>query len=41
MRTMITAFIAVIVIAFGADYALHQLGFSSQEQGSSSSVRLD
>ena len=41
MRAMFTAFLATIVIAVGADFALDRIGFTSAEQGSSSSVRLD
>lgn len=41
MRTMLTAFIATVVIAVGADVALDRIGWSSAQQGSSSSVRLD
>ena len=40
MRAMLTAFAVTILIAFGADYVLHQLGFSSAERQSSANVRL-
>ncbi|MES0881102.1 hypothetical protein [Roseibium sp. SCP14] len=40
MKTMLLAFVAIAVIAIGANQALEHLGFSSAEQTSSSSVRL-
>lgn len=40
MRAMLTAFAAMIVIAFVADSALHQIGFSSEDRYSSQNVRL-
>ncbi len=41
MKPMLSAFAAIAIIAVGSSFALNQAGFSSQEQGSSSSVRLD
>jgi hypothetical protein len=41
MKTMILAFVAVIGIAFGADYALDRIGFSSADRTSADSVRLN
>lgn len=41
MKAMLTAFAAIIVITIGANQVLDQLGFSSADQTSSSSVRLD
>lgn len=41
MRAMLLAFTAMIIIAIGADFALHEAGFSSADQTSSASVRLD
>lgn len=40
MRAMFAAFAAIVVIAIGASQVLDRAGFSSAEQGSSSSVRL-
>lgn len=41
MKAMLFAFTAMIVIAFGADFVLHQAGFSSADQTSGNAVRLD
>ncbi len=41
MKTMIVAFIAVFVIAIGADYALDFSGFSTEDRTSGDAVRLD
>ena len=41
MKPMFAAFAAIAIIAIGSNYALKRAGFSAQEQGSSSSVRLD
>lgn len=41
MKTMFLAFLAIIVIAIGADQALHRAGFSIEEVTSALSVRLD
>ena len=41
MKTMLTAFVSIFVIAFAANYALNQMGFSAAEQTTASSVRLD
>ncbi len=40
MKAMLTAFAALIVLTIGASQVLDRAGFSSAEQGSSSSVRL-
>ena len=40
MKTMLFAFAAIAVIAVGADVALDQIGFSSQERTSGPAVRL-
>ena len=41
MKTMLLAFASMIVIAFAADYFLHEAGFSSADQTSGDAVRLD
>lgn len=41
MKVMISAFVAALVIASLAPVALNQFGWSSAEQASSESVRLD
>lgn len=41
MKAMTLAFAALIVIAFAADYALHEAGFSSADRNSGNAVRLD
>lgn len=41
MRAFLCAVIATAGIAVLFDYGLDQIGYSSAEQGSSSSVRLD
>ncbi len=41
MRTMIVAFVAVFVIAVGADYALDYAGYSTEDQNAGTAVRLD
>lgn len=41
MKAMLLGFVAIAVIAVGADYTLDQMGFSAAEQGASpSNVRL-
>ena len=40
MRAMFAAFAAIVVITIGASQVLDRAGFSSAEQGTSSSVRL-
>lgn len=40
MRAMLTAFAAIIVVAIGASQTLKQVGLSSAEQATGSSVRL-
>lgn len=41
MKTMLLAFAATAVIAVGANYALHEIGYSAQDQTSGADVRLD
>jgi len=41
MKAMLSAFVAIAVIAVGSNLILSEAGFSSKEQGSSPSVRLD
>lgn len=41
MKVMISGFVAALVIAFAAPVVLNQFGWSSAEQTSSESVRLD
>lgn len=41
MKTMLAAFAAIVIIAVAASFILGNAGFSSQERGSSASVRLD
>lgn len=41
MKAMYLAFLAIAVIAVGADQALHRAGFSSKEVTTGPSVRLD
>ncbi len=41
MKAMLIAFVAIVVIAVGANYGLHQAGFSSEEVQSGPNVRLD
>lgn len=41
MKAMLAAFVALAVIAVGSNLILGQVGFSSQERGSSAAVRLD
>ena len=41
MKTMIVAFVAVFVIAIGADFALDNIGFSTEEQTSGDAVRIN
>ncbi|MFP7673929.1 hypothetical protein ACG74X_11315 [Marivita sp. S0852] len=42
MKAMILGFVAIAVIAVLGDLVLHEMGWSAEEQGSSSSnVRLD
>lgn len=40
MKAMLIAFVAIAVIAVGANYILGQAGFSSQERTAGSAVRL-
>ncbi|MEZ5658312.1 MAG: hypothetical protein R3E83_07195 [Burkholderiaceae bacterium] len=41
MKTMLFAFVVIIVIAFGADYVLEGAGFSSAQRHAGSAVRLN
>ncbi|WP_370402157.1 hypothetical protein [Sulfitobacter sp. JB4-11] len=41
MRAMLTAFVAIVVIAVASNVILNQIGFSSQDRASGSAVRLD
>lgn len=41
MKAMLSGFAAMIVLGVGAWYALDEIGFSSADQFSSPSVRLD
>ncbi len=41
MKAMLLAFVAMGLVAVGADLALDQIGFSSSDRGSSGDVRLD
>lgn len=41
MKTMLIAFVGIIVIAVVANYSLNYMGFSAQEQTSGAAVRLD
>lgn len=41
MKVILSALVAMVVIAVGANMFLSQAGFSSEEQTSGSSVRLD
>jgi len=38
---MLTAFVAIAIIAVGANLVLDNIGFSSQERTAGSAVRLD
>lgn len=40
MKTMLLAFVAIFVIAVGANQVLEHMGFSAQEQTAGPSVRL-
>ncbi|MEO9825757.1 MAG: hypothetical protein ABJF50_15185 [Paracoccaceae bacterium] len=41
MKVMLSAFVAMAVIAVGSSLVLDNAGFSAQEQTSGASVRLD
>lgn len=41
MKAMMSGFVAMAVIAVGAYFLLHEVGFSSQERQSSVNVRLN
>ena len=41
MKAMLAGFAAIIVVAVGADFALDEIGFSSEERNSGAAVRLD
>ena len=40
MKTMLIAFVAIAVIAIGANMVLKQAGFSSQDRSAGAAVRL-
>ena len=41
MKSMLTAFAAVLVIAVAADFVLEGMGFSAEAANTSNAVRLD
>ena len=41
MKVMLSAFLAIAIIAVGAFYGLQNAGFSSSEQQAGDAVRLD
>lgn len=41
MKAMFTGFAVAIVVAVGAYYALHQMGFSSEDVYSSPNARVE
>jgi len=41
MKPMFSAFAVMVAIMIGADLVLDRIGFSAQDRGSSSAVRLD
>ncbi|MGP6085740.1 hypothetical protein [Antarctobacter jejuensis] len=41
MKAMLAGFAAAALLAYGAWYGLHQLGFSSADVQSGANVRLD
>ena len=41
MKSMMAAFVATVVIAFGAEAVLEGMGFTAQDANTSSAVRLD
>ncbi|WP_261398327.1 hypothetical protein [Maritimibacter alkaliphilus] len=41
MKAMFSGFAAIVIIGFGAHYALESLDFSSQDVFSSPNVRVD
>jgi hypothetical protein len=41
MRAFLTACLAIVVIAVAADYGLNNAGFSSKDETSAPTVRLD
>ena len=41
MKVMLLAFVATVAIAVGSYYALHEIGFSAEDQTSGADVRLD
>jgi hypothetical protein len=40
MKAMLLAFVATAVIAVGAYYTLHEIGYSAEDQTSGADVRL-
>lgn len=41
MKAMLAAFVAIAIIAIGADVALERAGFSAADRTTSDAVRLD
>ena len=41
MKAMLTAFLAIAIIAVGSFFGLKEVGFSSSERQSGDAVRLD
>ena len=41
MKAMLSAFVAIAVIAVGSNMILNDAGFSAQEQATGAAVRLD
>lgn len=41
MKAFVIACIAIVVIAAASDFTLNSIGFSTQEQNSGASVRLE
>ena len=41
MKAMLTAFLAIVVIAVGAYFGLQEAGFSSSDRQTGDAVRLD
>ncbi len=41
MKAMLSGFAAMVIVAVGANIALNEIGFSSEERFSSPSTRID
>ena len=41
MRVMLLAFLTIAAVAVGANMALHEAGFSSQDQNTGDAVRIE